>query len=111
MQKPILNNKYSLDREIGDGATAKVFSAYSLSDKTKVAIKFIKPDFLNRPDAVESIRNEVFMLKNLKHTGIVKLLEFGDQGRVVQPTGTTAEGLVYLVLEYCEGGALYDLVK
>ena len=85
-----MNDKYALEREIGDGASAKVFSAYSLTNSTKVAIKFIKPEFLNRPHAAESLSNEIFTLKNLKHTGIVKLLESGDQGRVVQPTGTIA---------------------
>ena len=65
MQRPVLNDKYALEREIGDGATAKVFSAIAIADDTPVAIKFIKPEFLGRQDALDSIRNEVFMLKNL----------------------------------------------
>jgi serine/threonine protein kinase len=65
MQRPVLNDKYALEREIGDGATAKVFSGIAIADGTTVAIKFIKPEFLGRQDAINSIRSEVFMLKNL----------------------------------------------
>ena len=34
-----------------------------------------------------------------------------DQGRVVQPNGKVSENLIFIVMEYVSGGAMFELVE
>lgn len=46
-----------------------------------VAIKLLKEEFLKRDnDSLVSVQNEITILKNMEHTGIVRMLDFGDAG-------------------------------
>ena len=54
-----------------------------------------------------SINEEVTVMKMLDHPNIVKLVEFGEDGKVVGPMCN--EGLTYIVMEYSEGVTLFDL--
>ena len=57
---------------------------------------------------------EVQTLQALKeHNNIISLIEYGDNGSVYKPaSGRTVGGLVYIVLEYVQGGLLlFDLCQ
>ena len=41
----------------------------------------------------------------------MKIIEYGDNGHVVKPSGRELHNLVYLVLEYVEGGLLFDICQ
>lgn len=79
-------------------------------------MKIIRDDFIKKdPEgARKAVLSEVLTLKALRdHANIIKLLDYGDNGQVYKPaTGRTVEGLVYIVLEYVEGGLLlFDLCQ
>ena len=64
--------------------------------------------------AREAVFREVSTLQALKeHSNIIGLLDYGENGSVYKPTsGRTVEGLIYIVLEYVEGGLLlFDLCQ
>jgi len=44
----------------------------------------------------------------LKHTGIINILECGDQGIVEKPSGRVINNMVYLIMDYVQGGLLFD---
>jgi len=46
-------------------------------------------------------------MKMLDHPNIIKLVEFGEDGKVVGPQ--TTEGLTFIVMEYVDGVTLFDL--
>jgi len=50
-------------------------------------------------------------LKNLQHQGIVNMYEYGDAGQVVKPSGRVIDGLVFIVMEFVQGGLLFDLCQ
>lgn len=50
-------------------------------------------------------------MKNLQHQGIVNMYEYGDAGQVVKPSGRVIEGLVFIVMEFVQGGLLFDLCQ
>lgn len=76
----------------------------------QVAIKVLKEEFLKRDsDSIESVRNEITILKSLKHQGIISMVEYGDAGQVVKPSGRILTNLVYIVMEFVQGGLLFDL--
>ena len=115
-QYPILNGKYALMSRLGEGNTSKVYLAQTVdATQQMVAIKIIKDDFLQKDPAgaKKAVLSEVSTLHALKqHSNIIKLLDYGDNGQVYKPSGRTVEGLVYIVLEYVEGGLLlFDLCQ
>ena len=50
-------------------------------------------------------------MKNLQHQGIISMYEYGDAGQVVKPSGRVIENLVYIVMEFVQGGLLFDLCQ
>jgi serine/threonine protein kinase len=70
----------------------------------------LKDEFLARDEeSRKAVVNEVVILQTLKHPNIIKILEFGDQGWVLKPSGRQLDGLVYIVLEFISGGLLFDV--
>ena len=98
---PILNGKYVMLSTLGEGNTSKVYLAQTLEEpKQYVAIKILREEFLARDeDSRKAVVNEVIILQTLKHPHIIKILEFGDNGWVLKPSGKQLHGLVYIVLE------------
>lgn len=80
--------------------------------ETTVAIKILKEEFLRRDeDSILSVQNEITILKNLAHNGIIRMQDFGDAGQVVKPSGRVISNLVFIVMEYVSGGLLFDLCQ
>ena len=105
---PVLNERYVLLTTLGDGHTSNVYKARDLKEDCFVAVKIIKKQYLlNDSKAMQSITEEVTVMKMLDHPNIVKLVEFGEDGKVVGPMCN--EGLTYIVMEYIEGVTLFDL--
>ena len=48
-------------------------------------------------------------MNGLKHKNIVGLKAYGPNGYVVKPSGRKIENLVYIIMEYAEGGILFDV--
>lgn len=84
-----------------------------VNDSSKiVAIKILKEEFLRRDaDSILSVQNEITILKNLKHSGIVNMSDFGDAGTVLKPSGRVINNLVYIIMEFVTGGLLFDLCQ
>jgi len=76
------------------------------------AVKILKEEFLRRDnDSILSVHNEITILKNMNHSGIVAMLGYGDSGEVVKPSGRHINNLVYISMEYVPGGLLFDLCQ
>lgn len=84
-----------------------------LADPTKfAAIKIMKEEFLNRDaESLNSVQNEITILKNLEHAGIVQMYDFGDHGLVVKPSGRKITPIIFILMEFVEGGLLFDLCQ
>jgi len=77
-----------------------------------VAIKILKEEFLRRDqDSILSVHNEITILKNLQHAGIISMYEYGDAGQVLKPSGRIIDNLVFIVMEFVQGGLLFDLCQ
>ena len=109
---PIFNNKYEIIKSLGEGNTSKVYLAKLIGTENYSAIKILKEEFLRRDqDSILSVHNEITILKNLQHQGIIQMYEYGDAGQVVKPSGRIIENLVYIVMEFVQGGLLFDLCQ
>jgi len=96
----LLFGHYVLLERLGEGGMAKVFKArHRLLDRI-VALKVIRPEYLNKPEAVTRFRREVQAAAQLSHPNIVLALDAGEM-----------EGQQYFVMQYVEGNDLARLVK
>jgi len=39
------------------------------------------------------------------------MYEYGDAGKVVKPSGRVIDNIVYIVMEFVQGGLLFDLCQ
>lgn len=85
------------DKKLGEGGFAKVRLATHLATKQFVAIKCL--DKLKLGPELPRIYNEIKCLKKLKHKNIARLYQVFE-----------TQTVIYLVLEYCSGGELFDYI-
>jgi serine/threonine protein kinase len=77
-----------------------------------VAIKILKDQFLRRDnDSILSVHNEITILKNLNHHGIIHMIDYGDSGQVLKPSGRVIDNLVFILMEFVQGGLLFDFCQ
>lgn len=101
-------------KSLGNGNTAKVYLARHIFDPTKkIAIKILRDEFLkgNNNTNTKLVEQEIQILSALHHKNIVKLIDYGSDGQIVKCSGRVLSNLVYITLEYVEGGLMFDLCK
>lgn len=64
----------SIDKKVGEGTYAIVYSGYSIEDGRKIAIKKIKQNSMQSGLAMDAIR-EVKYLQELQHENVIRLLD------------------------------------
>ena len=99
VQLPYRLGKYNLSRQIGEGATGKVYYALDTFSGREVAVKLIDQNVLIDSEFNEECRrqflNEASLAGRLAHPHIVAILE----ASVTEDTG-------FVVMEYVPGGNL-----
>ena len=91
-----LSDRYTLDRELGQGGMATVYLAQDIKHDRKVAIKVLRPE-LGAVIGAERFLSEIKTTANLQHPHILGLIDSGD-----------ADGLLYYVMPYVQGESLRD---
>ena len=99
MDLPYRLGKYELDKQIGMGATGKVYHALDTFTGQEVAVKLIDEVVIQDPEFNETCRqqflNEAALAGRLAHPHVVSILE----ASVTEDSG-------YIVMEYVPGGNL-----
>jgi serine/threonine protein kinase len=86
--------QYEILRMLGRGGMGAVYLARQISLKRLVAIKLLPTDMSDSEQGFsERFKNEAQAMAQLNHPGIVAVYDFGQ----------TANGLLYIVMEYVEG--------
>ena len=93
-----LNGFYKVGDVLGEGAFSVVKLAVNRKTGQKVAVKCIDRQGLPEEDE-NSLRQEVAIMKALNHENIVKFIDFFEEKK-----------FFYVVLEYLEGGELFDRI-
>jgi serine/threonine protein kinase len=93
-----LEELYDVHGVLGEGGFATVRKGIHRMTKNVYAIKTIDLCKI-RVDQLDSLRNEVNIMKMLDHPNVVKLYETFEE-----------ENKLHLVLELCEGGDLFEFI-
>src|SRR5215210_815127 len=96
-----LDERYLLERKLGQGGVGLVFKAHHKFIKTQHAVKVILPDLVgNDPSLAARFRQEAMAAAAIRHPNTVSVTDYG----VLQ--GTTP----YLVMEFVEGRSLHEIL-
>lgn len=90
-----LSGRYKIVRLIGRGGMASVYLAHQESLGIDVALKVLQGPYVDDPSFFARFRQEAKTLFQLHHEHIVSVHDFNREG-----------DLVYLVMEYVDGGSL-----
>lgn len=74
---PLINDRYSVRREIGIGSTGKVFAAWDHHLEREVAVKILSPQVMSNAEIVSRFEREIRCTAHLQHPGIVAVFESG----------------------------------
>lgn len=99
--EPVLEEKYYLEKRLGQGGMGIVYKARHVYLKTSHAVKVILPDlFGNDPQLVTRFRQEAMAAAAIRHQNVVGVSDYG-----------VAQGVMpFLVMEYVEGESLHELL-
>jgi serine/threonine protein kinase len=99
----VLDEKYRLERLLGQGGMGAVYLATHLGTERYVALKLIAPQFMRNEEFVERFKREARAAGRLRHPNVVDVTDFGF---------ARAEGgtVAYLVMEYLDGCTLGDVL-
>lgn len=94
------DSRYELIAELGEGGMGQVFKARHKMMKRTVALKTIRPELINHPEAVKRFAKEARAAARLSHPNIVTAFDAEQCG-----------DLNMLVMEFVEGEAINMLVN
>lgn len=97
----VLNDKWTLERLLGVGGMAAVYSARHRNG-ARAAVKVLHSDLSRRADVRERFLREGYAANRVEHPGVVKVLD--DDVVAAGPDAGTA----YLVMELLDGESLQE---
>ncbi len=98
-----LDDKYRLERLLGQGGMGAVYLATHLGTERYVALKLITPQFMRNEEFVERFKREARAAGRLRHPNVVDVTDFGF-------ARSGNESVAYLVMEYLDGCTLSDVL-
>jgi serine/threonine protein kinase len=99
----LLGDRFLLCARRGAGAMGTVYEGLHESLGRKVAVKCLHPHLASSPSFVTRFVKEARIASRVVHPNIVRVFAFGNE--------TTPQGdIAYLVMEFCNGRQLGDLV-
>ena len=94
----IIKDRYEILEVLGEGGMAFVYKAMDTQLERFVAIKTLKPNYVNQETFVERFRREAKTAANLNHPNIVQIFDWG------------IEEEPFFVMEYIEGNTLTSII-
>ena len=95
----IIKERYEIVEILGEGGMAFVYKARDKQLQRDVAIKTLKPNYVNQEKFVDRFRREAQTAANLNHPNIVQIFDWG------------IEDEPYFVMEYIEGNTLTSIIS
>lgn len=99
MENQVLGNRYELIEKIGGGGMAVVYKAKCRLLNRFVAVKILRPDFINDEEFVKRFRVEAQAAASLSHPNIVSIYDVGHE-----------DEYHYIVMEYVDGITLKEYI-
>lgn len=99
MDRKLINRRYRIERQIGEGAAAEVYLAQDSVLNRKVALKSLRPQFAADPSFRMRFEREAQAAARFNHPNIIAIFDVGED-----------RGLPYIVMEYVDGETLRTII-
>lgn len=90
---------YQICQTIGEGTFGKVKKGIHKLTGQPVAIKVLEKSRILEAADVERVRREIYILRKIDHTNVIKLYEVID-----------SPACIFLIMEFCPGGELFEYI-
>ena len=100
MGATVVGNRYEILRKIGDGGMAFVYQARDKLLNRIVAVKVLRPEFVDDQEFLVKFKREAEAVASLSHPNIVNVYDVGEDGKVH-----------YIVMEYVDGQNLKEIIQ
>ncbi|MDE3052761.1 MAG: serine/threonine protein kinase, partial [Gemmatimonadota bacterium] len=97
----IIADRYHVTALIGEGGMGRVYVAEHVRMGRKSALKVMSPALKATADAITRFNREAANASRINHPNVAAIYDFGE----------TADGLLYLAMEFVEGETLHALVN
>jgi len=97
----VIADRYHIVKKLGEGGMGQVYLGEHVKMGRRSAIKVMNPQMVHDPDAVARFNREASNASRVSHPNVCAIYDFGE----------TADGLVYLAMEFIEGEPLTDVLK
>jgi serine/threonine protein kinase/tetratricopeptide (TPR) repeat protein len=105
----ILQNRFRIERHVGQGGMGHVFEAYDLDLKVRVALKVIRPEIASNQTALEYFRREVRMARTITHVNVCRTFDL--EREAITPGSPDSQILFFLTMEFLDGETLATRIK
>ncbi len=99
MQQKTLNQRYELERKIGEGGMARVYRGRDLRLSRPIAVKVLHPHYSADANFLARFHHEAQAAANLRHPNVVDVYDVGQDGDIH-----------YIVMEFVDGQDLKALI-
>ncbi|HKV75228.1 MAG TPA: protein kinase [Gemmatimonadales bacterium] len=96
----VLAERYHIKKKLGEGGMGQVYLAEHVKMGRRCAVKIMTAGLSNDPEAVGRFNREAANASRIAHPNVCAIYDFGE----------TAEGLIYLAMEFIEGQSLTDFL-
>ena len=97
----VLADRYRVIRTLGEGGMGRVYLAEHVRMGRMSAVKVMSPSLAPTPDAISRFNREAANASRINHPNVAAIYDFGE----------TAEGVLYLAMEYVEGETLAAMLR
>ncbi|HTC29982.1 MAG TPA: Stk1 family PASTA domain-containing Ser/Thr kinase [Candidatus Acidoferrum sp.] len=99
IEQQTFNNRYKLDRKLGEGGMATVYGGTDTVLRRRVAIKVLRPQYAADDEFVRRFYQEAESAARLSHPNIVNTYDVGREGDTY-----------YIVMELVDGPSLAEII-
>ncbi|MBK6845818.1 MAG: protein kinase [Gemmatimonadetes bacterium] len=97
----VLADRYLVQERLGEGGMGEVYLAEHVRIKRKVAVKLMRTWMVGDPVAVSRFHREAENASQISHPNVAQVYDFGE----------TADGMIYLAMEYVPGEPLSSILE
>jgi eukaryotic-like serine/threonine-protein kinase len=98
-EQHVFNNRYRLDRKLGEGGMATVYCGTDTLLRRRVAVKVLREQYASDQDFVRRFYQEAESAARLSHPNIVNTYDVGREGQTY-----------YIVMELVDGPSLGEMI-
>jgi serine/threonine-protein kinase len=97
----VIADKYQLEERLGRGGMGVVYAARHLTLRTRVAVKFLAPVYMEKPEAAARFLREARAAASIQSEHVARVLDVGQ----------LESGALYMVMELLTGDHLGKVVR